>query len=156
MEVEKMRKELPFEVQKTGNRGYHLMMGGASKVMKWPKPEVVIGAGCAAELPEIVEKCGIHKLMIVTDPGVEPLVREKVLPHLDQYGTEYHLFAQVASNPTDKIVEDILRAFKTYGCDGMMAVGGGSPIDAAKGALARVARPHTDLCKMAGMFKVLK
>lgn len=151
-----MRKELPFNVTKTGNRGYHLMMGGASKVMKWPEPEVVIGAGCVMELPEIVEKCGIRKVMVVTDPGVEPIVRENVLPHLERYGTQYQLFAQVGANPTDKIVEDIFRAFRSSGCDGMMAVGGGSPIDAAKGALARLARPHTDLCKMAGMFKVLK
>lgn len=151
-----MSREIPFAVKKAGNRGYHLMMGGASKVMKWPKPEVVVGAGCAMELPEIVKKCRIHKVMIVTDPGVEPIVREKVLPHLDRHGTKYQLFAKVGANPTDKIVEDIFREFKSCGCDGMMAVGGGSPIDAAKGALARLARPRTQLCKMAGMFKVLK
>lgn len=151
-----MSNEILNKVKKVGNRGYHVMMDMGGKVLKWPKPEIVEGVGSAAQLPDIAQQCGMTKVMIVTDAGVGKLVEASILPHFDEMNMEYRLFSEVRSNPTDKIVEDITRAFKAAGCDGMLAIGGGSPIDAAKGALVRIARPHTPLCKMAGMFKVMK
>lgn len=151
-----MNKKIPMSIKNAGNRGYHLMMDIGGKALKWPKPEVVVGSGCCSQLPQIVKKCGITKVMIVTDQVTAKIAEESILPCLDETGQEYEVFSKVKPNPTDKIVEDIARAFRVSGCDGMIAVGGGSPIDAAKGALVRIARPRTPLCRMEGMFKVLK
>jgi len=149
-----MTVKIPFAVKKAGNRGYHLVMDMDTKVLSWPKPELVVGAGCTSALPKIVQKCGIKKVIIVTDPRVAAIVQTAILPHFDALGGKYHLLTKVCPNPTDKIVEDITQEFKANGCDGMLAIGGGSPMDAAKGALVRIARPLTVMKKTLPLIAV--
>ena len=59
------------------------------------------------------------------------------------------------ANPSVKTVEAIRAQYLENGCDGFLAIGGGSPMDAAKAAAARVAKPNTPIGKMAGLMKVM-
>ena len=79
------------------------------------------------------------KALIVTDPMMVKLGNaQKVIEILDANGIAYGVFAGITGEPTDKMIEEGLKAYKAESCDFLIAVGGGSPIDSMKaiGALA--------------------
>jgi 4-hydroxybutyrate dehydrogenase len=78
------------------------------------------------------ERVGITRPLIVTDPGVKAAgVLQKAI---DALGDLPHaIFDQTPSNPTEAAVRAAVAIYKAQGCDGLIAVGGGSAIDCAKG-----------------------
>jgi 4-hydroxybutyrate dehydrogenase len=78
------------------------------------------------------ERVGIRKPLVVTDPGVKAAgVLQKALDALG--GLPHAVFDQTPSNPTEAAVRAASEIYKSQGCDGLVAVGGGSAIDCAKG-----------------------
>ena len=80
-----------------------------------------------------------QKSSVVTDPMMVKLGNTaKITDILDKGGTRYAIFDGVISEPTDRIIEAGLKAWNNEKCDFLIAVGGGSPIDAMKaiGAVA--------------------
>lgn len=75
-----------------------------------------------------------HKVLVVTDPGVlEVGWAGEVLEGLEAEGLAYSVFSQVTSNPrADEVMAGVER-YRDDGCDVIVAVGGGSPRDCAKG-----------------------
>lgn len=78
------------------------------------------------------DRVGITKPLIVTDAGVRAA---GVLARAEAAlgGLPYAVFDQTPSNPTEAAVRAAVEVFKANGCDGLIAVGGGSSIDCAKG-----------------------
>ena len=68
----------------------------------------------------------------------------------------YALYDQVPENPSLTSVEAGLQYFRSQGCDSLIAVGGGSVIDCAKGIAARPANSWLSLRRMEGLFRVLR
>ncbi|MCG2593579.1 iron-containing alcohol dehydrogenase [Ramlibacter sp. XY19] len=88
--------------------------------------------GAIQLLKQECERVGITKPLIVTDPGVKAAgVLQKALDALP--GMSYAVFDQTPSNPTEAAVRAATAIYKEQGCDGLIAVGGGSAIDCAKG-----------------------
>jgi alcohol dehydrogenase class IV len=89
------------------------------------------GAGALATLPDALAELGVKRPLLVSDHGVAAsgiLGRAAALlppetPH----------FLDVPPNPTETAVASALEVYRGAGCDGIVAVGGGSPIDLAKG-----------------------
>ena len=78
------------------------------------------------------ERVGITKPLIVTDPGVKAAgILQKAVDALG--GLPHAVFDQTPSNPTEAAVRAAAGIYKTQVCDGLIAVGGGSAIDCAKG-----------------------
>ena len=78
------------------------------------------------------ERVGISRPLIVTDPGVKAAgILQKALDALP--GMTVAVFDQTPSNPTEAAVRAAVDVFKAHNCDGLIAVGGGSAIDCAKG-----------------------
>ena len=78
------------------------------------------------------ERVGISKPLIVTDQGVKAAgILQKALDALQ--GLDCAVFDQTPSNPTEAAVRMAVDVYKTRRCDGLIAVGGGSAIDCAKG-----------------------
>jgi 4-hydroxybutyrate dehydrogenase len=78
------------------------------------------------------ERVGITRPLIVTDPGVKAAgVLQKAIDALG--GLPHAIFDQTPSNPTEAAVRAAVAIYKAQGCDGLVAVGGGSAIDCAKG-----------------------
>ena len=73
----------------------------------------------------------------------------------NQQGLEYAIYDGVAPNPTDINVEEGVKLYKEEKCDCMIAFGGGSPMDCAKGIGARITRPHKSVKRLQGLFKIL-
>ncbi len=100
--------------------------------MSYPT-KVVFGAGALARLPEQVGRLKIAKPLVVSDPGVSKAgLVSRVRDVLARAGIANHLFDRVQLDPTEQDALDGLRAFQEGGCDGVVAIGGGSPLDAAK------------------------
>ncbi|MGZ6069793.1 MAG: iron-containing alcohol dehydrogenase [Myxococcaceae bacterium] len=94
---------------------------------------VVLGPGALRRLPEEVRRLGLHRPLVVTDAGVVKAgLVDRVLSILGEAGLVHVLFDRVTPDPTERDVFAGLEAYRTGGCDGIIALGGGSPLDAAK------------------------
>jgi alcohol dehydrogenase class IV len=97
----------------------------------------VIRGGCSEAVGEAAKAIGVTRVVLVTDPymleegPVNGLVRR-----LEAAGVDTAVYSGVQPDPTDKNVEDALSVLRERSADGVVAVGGGSPIDAAKGVAA--------------------
>jgi 4-hydroxybutyrate dehydrogenase len=88
--------------------------------------------GAVQLLKQECQRVGISNPLIVTDPGVKAAgVLQKALDALE--GIPYAIYDQTPSNPTEAAVRAAAAIYKAQGCDGLVAVGGGSAIDCAKG-----------------------
>ena len=88
--------------------------------------------GAIKLLRQECERVGITKPLIVTDAGVKAAgILQKALDALS--GMQVTVFDQTPSNPTEAAVRAAAGLYKASGCDGLIAVGGGSAIDCAKG-----------------------
>ena len=88
--------------------------------------------GAIKLLRQECERVGISRPLIVTDAGVKAAgILQKALDALP--GMTVTVFDQTPSNPTEAAVRLAAGLYKTGGCDGLIAVGGGSAIDCAKG-----------------------
>jgi len=102
--------------------------------VNWNYPTAVkVGAGRVRELPQWCESLGMRRPLLITDPGLAalPLIGS-VLDHCRSAGLECGLFHDIKGNPTGKNVDDGVAIFKAGGHDGVIALGGGSALDAAK------------------------
>ena len=88
--------------------------------------------GAVKLLKQECERVGITRPLIVTDPGVKAAgILQKALDALP--GMQVTVFDQTPSNPTEAAVRAAAELYKSGRCDGLIAVGGGSAIDCAKG-----------------------
>lgn len=88
--------------------------------------------GAVRMLRQECERVGISKPLIVTDPGVKAAgILQKSIDAIGEL--PYAVFDQTPSNPTEAAVCAAAEIYKTQSCDGLIAVGGGSAIDCAKG-----------------------
>ncbi|QIL72612.1 iron-containing alcohol dehydrogenase [Diaphorobacter sp. HDW4B] len=94
--------------------------------------QIQIEYGAVALLPQECARTGITRPLVVTDQGVKAAgVLQKVLDAMP--GMAVTVFDQTPSNPTEAAVRAAVELFKSGQCDGLIAVGGGSAIDCAKG-----------------------
>ncbi|MBA3771293.1 MAG: iron-containing alcohol dehydrogenase [Ramlibacter sp.] len=94
--------------------------------------QIQLDFGAVKLLKQECERVGITRPLVVTDPGVKAAgVLQKALDALA--GLPVAVFDQTPSNPTEAAVRAAAQAYKANRCDGLIAVGGGSAIDCAKG-----------------------
>jgi alcohol dehydrogenase class IV len=92
-----------------------------------------IGGGALAQLPESLARTGISRPLIVTDPFMRDSgVLERVTGLLKEAGLAWQAFADTVPDPTSSVVESGAEILAAGGFDGLVALGGGSPIDTAK------------------------
>jgi 4-hydroxybutyrate dehydrogenase len=115
----------------------------------WSFPtRVVFGAGEVGRTGDEAKACGMRRALVLTDAGVARAgLVEPVLGALGRAGVESAVFDGVEANPTEANIEDAARAFAAADADGVVAIGGGSPIDAGKLVVlrARVSLPFEEL-----------
>jgi len=88
--------------------------------------------GAVSLLRSECDRVGITRPLVVTDAGVRAAgVLQKALDALG--GLPHAVFDQTPSNPTEAAVRAATELYRSQGCDGLVAVGGGSAIDCAKG-----------------------
>ena len=92
------------------------------------------GAGSRQELPSVVSRLGFKKALVVTDKGLVKFgVCKMVTDVMDAAGIPYEIFDEVVPNPTVTNVKNGVVAFANSKADFIVAIGGGSSMDTAKG-----------------------
>lgn len=104
------------------------------------KVETVFGEGSIAELGKRAKAAGYKHALIVTDPGIKAAgILDSVLSSLDEAEVAHTVYDNVNPNPTTTEVDGGVKAYTDAGADFVVAVGGGSAIDAAKGVAVTAA-----------------
>ena len=125
--------------------------------MGYHTPETLEGPGCVKELPEKIRQKGVKRVFVVTDGGLMKIgLPDGLLHAMDEAGVPYTLFSHIQPNPTDENVEEGFALFRESGCDAIVAFGGGSPMDCAKGIAAKNAHPKKTVAQLQGLLKVHK
>jgi alcohol dehydrogenase class IV len=104
------------------------------RVSKFVIPEVVFGVGTLAEVGGAIRRVGGRRPMVVSDPGVLAAGWvDRAAPHLADVSVRWRLWHDLTPNPKDFEVQAAFETFVESGCDALLAIGGGSCIDLAKG-----------------------
>ncbi|HEY6725104.1 MAG TPA: iron-containing alcohol dehydrogenase [Polyangiaceae bacterium] len=104
------------------------------KPLIWNFPtRIVFGAGVVASLSDEAKRLGIQRPLVVTDAGlVDAGVAPRVASALSGAGLVVSVFSGVLGNPTEVNIEEGATAYRAHRADGVIALGGGSPLDAGK------------------------
>ncbi len=116
------------------------------------------GAGAIKEIPGEIKRRGYSKALVCSDPDLVGFgVTAKVTDVLDAEGVAWSLYDQIKPNPTIQNVKDGVAAFKASGADMIVAIGGGSSMDTAKGIGVIVENPDfEDVVSLEGVADTKK
>ncbi len=116
------------------------------------------GPGARKELPGVVARLGYKKALVVTDKGLMKFgVAKMVLDVMDEAGIAYEIFDDVKPNPTVSNVKAGIEACKKAEADFIVAIGGGSSMDTAKGIGIAVNNPEfSDIVSLEGVADTKK
>ncbi len=116
--------------------------------------DVVIGAGCSANLGGILSQMGVRRALIVTDGGIVQFgLLDDALKSLQAHQVEYSIYADVVADPPESVVLDAVKKAQAFDCDGVIGFGGGSSMDVAK-LLAVLVKGHQPLTELYGVDQV--
>jgi alcohol dehydrogenase len=135
-------------------RLYQQSLKIATNFLPWRQPELLNSLG---RLPDLIKTQHIDHVLIVTDKGILSLgLLDPLTKGLEEKEIKYTIYSDTVPNPTIENIEEALKLYHSRQCQGIIAFGGGSPMDCAKGVGARVARPNKSIPEMRGVLKVLK
>jgi alcohol dehydrogenase len=119
---------------------------------KWPK--IFDGPGSSLELCRHIADEGHKKVLLVTDSMLAKLgLLDAMKAELEKHGVTVVMYDGVKPDPTIEQIEAGVTVLKNHNCKAILAVGGGSSIDAAKVIAAR-GKSDKPIAKMAGLFKI--
>ena len=111
------------------------------------------GAGARKELPEVLNRMGLKKALVCSDKGLIKVgTTAKVTEVLDGINFPYEIYSEIKPNPTVTNVKQGVEAFKNSGADCIIAIGGGSSMDTAKGiGIVSNNREFADIVSLEGV-----
>ncbi len=136
-------------------RTYQKIMYLACFLLPWRKPELLEFDNGVLGLPEFIKNKGIERVLLVTDEGLKNLgLCDGLVNKCAEVGLKCAWYYKAVPNPTIDNIEEALKMYKENDCQAIIAFGGGSPMDCAKGVGARVACPNKQVPQMKGILKV--
>ncbi len=122
--------------------------------LPYTEPKILTSVSQAAE---VVKKLGVSRVMLVTDKNLRECGITKPLEDiLQNNGIKCAVYDKTLPNPTVKNVEEARELYIKENCRLIIAFGGGSPIDCAKAAGARIAYPEKSLEEMKGTLRIMR
>ncbi|HNT40129.1 MAG TPA: iron-containing alcohol dehydrogenase [Rubrivivax sp.] len=151
---------LDFIPESTRAAGLGALMKGAgaiSRVLPIPQPTLLVGAGSSRRLGQAVAAFGHARVLVVTDKVIVSLgLLQGLTEALVEGGTGIVIFDEITPDAPIPLIERGIAAFRDNDCDALIAVGGGSAIDAAKAIAVAIANPGRSLRSLAGYYKGLR
>ena len=146
-----------FTLKKCYYRIYQKVLKFAMCFMNWSEPTLLEGEGAVLRLPKLIKDKGLNRILVVTDKGLMSIhLLDPLFEELRAHGIAYFVYDGVQPNPTISNIERCRDMYLDNNCEGIIAFGGGSPMDCAKAAAARVVKPKKSVRKMRGYLKVGK
>ena len=125
------------------------------RVAKIRRPSLIKGKKSIIKLPNVVKNDGNTRALVVTTAGfIKRGSLEPLFDALKNEGVEYFIYSGIMPDPTIACVEEALKVYKENNCECIIAVGGGSVMDASKIIGARATNPTLQVRDMRGMFKI--
>lgn len=138
-------------------RSYQGVMKIASYVLPWREPQLLEGENSLIKLPKLIKDKKIESVLIITDKGIVAVgLMDTLLEELHNEGIQFVVYDKTVPNTPIANIEAAARLYKDNNCQGIIAFGGGSSIDCAKIAGARIVRPNKSIPQMKGVLKILK
>lgn len=135
-------------------RTVQLLIYIVSPLLPYRTPKLLDGLD---SIPDLLKEEKRDRVLLVTDENIRRLgLTEGLEEALEKAGIACHVYDKVLPNPTTVQVEECRRAYLEGDCQGIIAFGGGSPMDCAKATAARIARPRRSTQKLKGLFKVMR
>ena len=139
------------------SRSIQVTLKALSGLLDWSEPELHVGEGTFKQLPRILKEKQLKKVVIVTDKGIiKAGLLEIFIENLEEQGIFYRIYDGIEPNPTIEMSEEIAIHFNRMHADALVAVGGGSVLDAAKAAGIVITQPDKPLSEFSGLLKVWK
>ena len=136
-------------------RAYQKTFKMVMPVFNWEEPQLLQGPGAIKDLPALVKSKGVSNVLVVTDKGLMSLnLLDSLFENLKKQNIKYTVYDGVQPNPSIENIEEARRIYLKNNCEGIIAFGGGSPMDCAKVAGARVTNPNQTVSQMRGLLKV--
>jgi len=128
-------------------------VGKVTRFIPIAQPTLLVGPGSSARLGQAVAGFGHTRILIVTDSIIAKLgLLNGLTDALTAGGSQYVVFDEITPDAPIPLIEKGIAFYKEHGCDAIVAVGGGSSIDAAKAIAVAIANPKP-LRKLAGYLK---
>ena len=135
-------------------RGYQICFRLALPLLPYRQPELLTAV---TDIPSLLQREHIGRVLLITDAPLRALgLTQELEKALSQAGIACAVYDGVVPNPTVDNVEQCRALYLESGAQAMIAFGGGSPMDCAKAAGARIARPQKAVQAMGGLLKVLR
>ena len=136
-------------------RARQLVTAQMQKVQLRMLPELLVGPGSLYDVQDVLRDQDIRCVMIVTTEG---FVKRGVVPSFTQdllsHGITSAVFSEVTPDPDVECVEKAAAFYRSRGCEGIVAIGGGSVMDCAKIAGALAVKPNKRALDLVGTMKV--
>jgi alcohol dehydrogenase class IV len=143
-----------FQLQLLAYRFVKPFMKPVSRLVAIPRPVLFVGPGSTARLCQLIAGSGAKRVLIVTDGVLARLgIVEPARRALSDAGIDVAVFDGIVPDPTHDVLDRGLAAVRAQGSDSVLAIGGGSSIDAAK-IIAAMATTGKTSAKLVGMLKV--
>ena len=147
--------EMPYKLEVLWCRTFQSVLKLGNYFMGYRMPKYLEGPGKIRELGAFLKEKGINDVLVVTGDGM--VRRGQVQPMLDGFeanGIRYTLQTYSTTDPTSDDVEAGYKTYKENGCKSIVALGGGSRIDCAKGIAAKAVHPKKTVAQLQGLLKV--
>lgn len=108
-------------------------------------------------IPEVLKKHNHSAVLIITDAGIRKFgLTARLERALSSEGIKFAIYDKTVANPTTANVDEAVDLYLSEGCSAIIGFGGGSSMDCAKAAGAKIVKPRQSLAQMKGILKVHK
>ena len=144
-----------FRNNKVYCRIFQFCLKIGSNFLDWSQPQLMTGENSVLKISDVLKSKNMKKVLLITDNGLKGLgLIDGLVEKLEKDGIKVFVFSDVQPNPTIDNVENAKNFYIENGCEAIIAFGGGSPMDCAKGAGARISNPDRSINSMRGLFHV--
>lgn len=146
---------LSYKLEVIWCRSFQAVLKVGNYFLGYRMPKYLEGPGKIKELGAFLKEKGLNDVLVVTGSGM--VRRGQVKPMLDGFdanGIRYSLQTYDTTDPTSDDVEQGYQTYQKNGCKAIVALGGGSRIDCAKGIAAKAVHPRKTVAQLQGLLKV--